>query len=170
MKKLVFYFILCASLCILLFATCSVFGVHRWSWISPETNAIEDYCGLSVYVRKDIYSVVVNQHGPIEKGVDFTADRKSIYTFGINLLDINSPADFLGMSWNEAEAILGPYHAAIGSGFFRPAYITTDCYLIVFSLYKEVIVGIDKRDLQTGECVESFQDYSHVFEDCTTPN
>lgn len=144
-------------LCVLLCTACSKTGLSRWDWIGPDTTPIKDYIGLAVYEHDGIYTVSVNEYGPITKCVDFTAQRDMLYAFGVDPIYPGDLKAFIGMRWDEVENLLGEYHSSIGSGFFRPVYITADCCLIVFAPYMDIIQSVTKLDLQTGEVVEFYQ-------------
>ena len=54
----------------------------------------------------------------------------------------------------EQKENLGEAHADIESGFYIPAYITEDGYLICFELEDNVVCEMIKRDLLTNVIVE----------------
>ena len=58
------------------------------------------------------------------------------------------------MNFNELKEKIGQPHVDIGSGFYIPAYITEDAYLICFELENDNIFEVIKRDLLTNKIVD----------------
>ena len=65
--------------------------------------------------------------------------------------DINQ---YLDKSLNELKENFGEVHADIGSGFYIPAYITENGYLICLEVENDIVYDVIKRDLLTDVIVE----------------
>ena len=62
--------------------------------------------------------------------------------------------EYLDKSLNELKEKLGDVHADIGSGFYIPAYITENGYLIYFEVENDILYEIVKLDLLTNEVID----------------
>lgn len=62
--------------------------------------------------------------------------------------DINQ---FLGMDTAELKEKYGQPHVDVGSGFYIPAYITDDAYLICLELEDDIVFEVIEHDLLTNE-------------------
>lgn len=109
---------------------------------------------LSVFKIDDCYTVVVEKNGVAQKIVEFSSDRKCCAAQGVSLVNDQGIDRFLGKNLNELEKNLGEIHADIGSGFYVPAYITSNGYLIYFEVENDIVYEVAKRDLLTGAIVE----------------
>lgn len=58
------------------------------------------------------------------------------------------------MSIDELKQKLGEIHADVGSGFYIPAYITEDGFLVCFDLENDIVYEVIKRDILTNMVVE----------------
>lgn len=115
---------------------------------------------LSVYCKDSKY-FVCNGHSyeeVVEKYLIFSEKRTLIEKVNLNFRLLNASkvatADaliaFLGMNSSELEKTLGRYHFDLGSGLFKPSYITSDAYLITFVFFSDEVAVVAKTDLLTG--------------------
>ena len=115
---------------------------------------------LAVYKSVDTILVIASDNGgTIQRRVEFSFDRKNCHVQGLDLIENEDVGQFLNIGFNEVMETLGQPHADIGSGFYIPAYITKDAYLICFDLENDIVVGIIKRDLLTNEIVDCVRSY-----------
>lgn len=109
---------------------------------------------LSVFRTNNTYTVVVEENGTVQKLVEFSSDRKCRTVQGLVLVKNEDLNKYLDKSLNELKEKLGEVHADIGSGFYVPAYITEDGYLICFEVENDIVYEVIKRDLLTDVIVE----------------
>ena len=111
---------------------------------------------IIVYKKSDIFIVVVEKNGLVDKIVEFSSKRNSLHVEGLSLLQIDNINQYLNKDVDEIINNLGEIHADIGSGFYIPSYITSDAYLISFVIEDHKIVEVIKRDLLSNTIVEQF--------------
>ena len=109
---------------------------------------------LSVYKDTNNYLVIIDDNDIIQKLVEFSPDRKSIRVQGLDLIKCEDINHFLDMDIDELGKKYGQPHVDIGSGFYIPAYITDDAYLICLGLEDDIVFEVIKRDLLTNEIVD----------------
>lgn len=109
---------------------------------------------LSVFQTDNTYTIVVEKNGVAQKIVEFSPDRKCRTAQGLTLVKNEDINQYLDMSLNELKEKFGEVHADIGSGFYVPAYITEDGYLICFEVENDIVYEVIKRDLLTDVIVE----------------
>lgn len=107
-------------------------------------------CALSVYKQEDQYLITVYEDGAIRKTCTFTPERVCTDVQGMTLIEDQPVERFVGVDINTVQTLLGKPHADIGSGFYIPAYITEDAYLIYFQFEGNEVFGVFKEDLLTG--------------------
>lgn len=101
-----------------------------------------------------MYTIVVEKNGEAQKIVEFSSDRKCCTVQGLVLVKDEDINRYLDKSLNELTEKFGEVHADIGSGFYIPAYITENGYLIYFEVENDVVYEVMKRDLLTDVIVE----------------
>lgn len=109
---------------------------------------------LSVFRIDNIYKVVIEENGVIQKTVEFSPDRKSHNAQGLTLIKNEDISLYLDMSIDELKQKLGEIHADVGSGFYIPAYITEDGFLVCLDLENDIVYEVIKRDILTNMVVE----------------
>ena len=109
---------------------------------------------LSVFQTNNVYTIVVEKNGVAQKTVEFSSDRKCRTVQGLVLVKNEDINQYLDMTLNELKEKFGEVHADIGSGFYVPAYITENGYLIYFEVENDIVYEVIKRDLLTGVIVE----------------
>lgn len=109
---------------------------------------------LSVFQVNDTYTIVVEENGIAQKIVEFSSDRKCCTVQGLVLAKDEDINEYLDKSLNELKEKLGDVHADIGSGFYIPAYITENGYLIYFEVENDILYEIVKLDLLTNEVID----------------
>lgn len=112
------------------------------------------FCALSVYKQEDQYLITVYEDDAIRKTCTFTPERVCTDVQGMTLIEDQSAERFVGVDINTVQTLLGKPHADIGSGFYIPAYITENAYLISVSFEKDKAVMVLKYDLLTGEITD----------------
>lgn len=109
---------------------------------------------LSVFRTSNTYTIVVEENGVAQKIVEFSSDRKCRAVQGLTLVKNEDVNQYLDKSLHELEDKLGEAHADIGSGFYVPAYITENGYLIYFEVENDKVYEVVKRDLLTDVIVD----------------
>lgn len=109
---------------------------------------------LTVFQEDNTYMVVISENGTVQKKAEFSSDRKVCNVQGLTLLKIENLNQYLGKNINELKITLGEFHADVGSGFYIPAYITEDAFLICFQTENDIIFEVIKRDLLSNSVVE----------------
>lgn len=112
------------------------------------------FCALSVYKQEDQYLITVYEDDAIRKTCTFTPERVCTDVQGMTLIEDQPAERFVGVDINTVQTLLGKPHADIGSGFYIPAYITENAYLISVSFEKDKAVMVLKYDLLTGEITD----------------
>lgn len=113
-------------------------------------------CLNSLYVfKKDaIYLVVIEENSVAQKKVEFSLDRNYRNAVGITLLKSQNISQYLNLTLDEIVENFGEFHTDVGSGFYIPAYITEDGYLVCFGIEDNVVYEVTVRDLLTNKIVE----------------
>ena len=108
---------------------------------------------LTVYETDSRYIVTIGENSVGTKGfgAEFSKGRKCLAYYGIVPIKNIETQKFENKDFSWVERRLGKYHIDIGSGFFIPAYITDDGYLICFHVEKDRVTSIQKFDLFTCE-------------------
>ena len=154
MKKL-FILFLCFSL---LFCSCvnkGMFNVgNPMSKIDKQYTPYGDWNFLRAYEINKEHVIVVHDYKNIKKTVTFSSDRKCILNEDVALINNFSINFFFNMKFDEVKLSIGQPHVDIGSGSYRPSYITEDAYLISFGVNHNVISSVFKYDLLTGDIID----------------
>ena len=114
---------------------------------------------LSAYNDGNNYAIIINNGDIVQKLVEFNSERENVRTQGLNLIKCEPTEELLNMDIAELKKMYGQPHVDIGSGFYIPAYITEDAYLISFECEDDIVFNITKRDLLTNKEVECFSKY-----------
>ena len=109
---------------------------------------------LSVFRTNNTYTIVVEKNGMAQKIVEFSSDRKCRTAQGLVLVKDEDINWYLDKSLHELKEKFGEVHADIGSGFYIPAYITENGYLIYFEVENDIVYEVMKLDLLTNAIVE----------------
>ena len=109
---------------------------------------------LSVFRTNNTYTIVVEKSGTAQKIAEFSSDRKCRTVQGLALVKNEDINWYLGKSLYELKEEFGEVHADIGSGFYIPAYITENGYLICFEVENDIVYEVVKRDLLTDVIVD----------------
>ena len=143
----------------ILFTACSGGGNFR---VGESMNSInrqyESYIAvstLSAYKINENYLITIDDGDVVQKMVEFSSDRKCLRVQGLDLIKSGDTSQFLNINFNKLTEEIGQPHTNIGSGFYIPAYITEDAYLVCFELEDETVVEVIRRDLLTKSKIES---------------
>ena len=109
---------------------------------------------LSVFRTNNTYTIVVEKNGMAQKIAEFSSDRKCRTAQGVVLVKDEDINRYLDKSIHEVKEKIGEVHADIGSGFYIPAYITENGYLIYFEVENDIVYEVMKLDLLTNVIVE----------------
>ena len=103
--------------------------------------------------EQDKYVIKVSQVGEKEKYVYFSGEREILKTKRVHPLKAEDIQIHVGKRSTDVLAQYGEPHADIGSGFYIPAYITEDAYLISIQVDSDGIISrVAKYDLlYTGD-------------------
>ncbi|NLD22103.1 MAG: hypothetical protein GX664_06485 [Bacteroidales bacterium] len=153
MKRILVLFIMVA----ILLSGCagnSQFKVgEKMSEINNKHTPYISINSLNAYESSGNYFIVIGTEGVAEKLVEFSSERQSIRAQGLNLVKSQDINKFLNMDINKLKKELGQPHVDVGSGFYIPAYITDDAYLICFELEDDIVFEVIKRDLLTNDII-----------------
>lgn len=142
---------------VILFSGCannSQFKVgDKMSDINNENTPYISLNSLNAYERSSNYVIVISTEGVAEKLVEFSSERQSIRVQGLDLVKSQEINKYLNMDINKLKKELGQPHVDVGSGFYIPAYITNDAYLICFELEDDIVFEVIKRDLLTNDII-----------------
>lgn len=143
---------------IILFSGCtrnSEFKVgEQMSKINNKNTPYITMNALSVYEDRNNYFVIIDDNDIIQKLVEFSPERKSTRVQGLDLIKCEDIKQFLDMDIDKLNKKYGQPHVDTGSGFYIPAYITNDAYLICLELENDIVFEVIKRDLLTNEIVD----------------
>lgn len=109
---------------------------------------------LYAYKVDDLYVITIFNNGCLDKMVEFSPNRECIRMQKVKPINYNNINSLLNLNFQQLKDLLGEPHTDIGSGFYIPAYITNDAYLIYFSLEDMSVRSITKCDLLTGNVIE----------------
>ena len=112
---------------------------------------------VSVYLVDEDYFVVLEDytdHGVIKRWVKYTAERTCKEKENLKLIPNYDSERFVDMPFDEVTQMLGQPHCDYGSGQYIPSYATEDAYLLCMIVNNEIVTGVFKLDLVTGESGE----------------
>ena len=141
----------------ILFSACSGYEVEVGEPMSKISSQYTPYItinALSAYKINDSYLITINDGNIINKLVEFSVERQCHRVQGFDLIKNGDINQFVNMNFNELKEKIGQPQVDIGSGFYIPAYITEDAYLICFELENDNIFEVIKRDLLTNKIVD----------------
>ena len=113
---------------------------------------------LSAYKINENYLITIDDGDVVQKLVEFSSDRKCHRVQGLDLIKSGDTSQFLNINFNKLTEEIGQPHTDIGSGFYIPAYIMEDAYLVCFELEDETVVEVIRRDLLTNKIVDRVYD------------
>lgn len=96
------------------------------------------------------YVFIIVDCNIVKKLVEFSADRKVVSSYNLDLISSDDFNKYLGININKLIEVFNQPHVDIGSGFYLPSYITNDANLITFDFKDETVYGVTKRDLLTN--------------------
>ena len=143
--------------CILLLPGCSAKAqLEKFQTIHEQEQPVYNAYPVKVFCVDQIYAVVILSNDNVAKGAEFSIDRSALTTMGIDLISIDNIRNYLGMTLDNVVSDFGRYHVDVGSGGFMPSYLTTDGFMIVFSVNRDsqAVERVAKMDLFTGESIE----------------
>ena len=146
-------YLLIIILCIAVFI-CGCKNENVLSEPTTNQNQLINLNTLSVYQNDNEYQVVITRDGKVVGEVVFLETREFQSVHGLSLVKRGDHEQYLGKLFIDVEQQLGPVHTDIGSGFYVPAYITEDAYLICFTLDDTSVHDIKVYDLlrpKTGD-------------------
>lgn len=152
-------------LLIIMFLFCGCINDSGWKVGESMSKINKEYVPyismgmLSGYENENNFWIVIKNGDNIEKLVVFSPERKSLQIQNMNLIECEDINRFLGMNITQLEEIYGSPHADIGNGFYIPAYITKNAYLICLELENNVVFEVIKRDLLTNDVIECTEKY-----------
>lgn len=111
---------------------------------------------LNVYKIKNVFVITLYLNNSKQSVVEFSSDRTcNILNQNIKLLNEDEINQYLDVDINHLVNELGEPHADIGSGFYIPAYITSNGYLIYFKLDNDIVFEVTKMDLLNNKIVDT---------------
>lgn len=116
---------------------------------------IVDLNTLVVVKNGGNYIVLIHNGRDILKKVEFDSNRNVLETKNVQLKESHDLNKYLNEPFEKIVEVLGEEHADIGSGFYKPSYITTDGYLLIFSVEDGSITDVAKLDLLSNKFVDS---------------
>ena len=123
--------------------------------ISGDKKCLYSVPTLSVYQNDShVYIVITDNEGVGIVRAAFLPTRVVDATYNLDLIENLSGESFIGLNQSEIVEEYGEFHTDIGSGFFAPAYITEDAYLIVLGLDGDCVDIVTKYDLIDGSVIE----------------
>lgn len=128
--------------------------LHKADFAGP----IFEFFSLSSYYKDGQYYVCDGFGETVSEYLIFSEDRELIKKVNLDfdLLDPSKVAttdalrSFLGQNTDEVEKVLGDNHFDLASGLYKPSYITSDAYLVIFGVFSSEIAFVTKIDLLTG--------------------
>lgn len=108
---------------------------------------------LTAQKEQDRYIIQISQVGEKEKYIYFSDEREILKAKGVEPLKKEDIQIYVAKKFTDVVAQYGEPHADIGSGFYIPAYITEDAYLISIQVDSDGIISrVAKEDLlYTGD-------------------
>lgn len=138
----------------LLVMACALCGCSGQGLSKEQGELLYERCGLSTYKVNENFRVCIRQNDSSVGEVEFSSNRAVVRVKSIKLIPSDSNQSFVNKSLAAIEEMFGPPHVDVGSGFYIPAYITEDAYLIsVYLTEEDMIYQTVVRDLLTNEVV-----------------
>ena len=142
----------------ILFSACSSnYKIEVGESMSKINNQYTPYTNinaLSVYKINNNYLLIMDDGDIVQKLVEFSPDRRCQRVQGIGLIKNYDTKQFLNVAFSQVIEKIGQPHVDVGSGFYIPAYVDEDAYLICFELENEIVIEVIKRDLFTNRIVD----------------
>lgn len=112
---------------------------------------------LTAEKAQNKYIIKISQAGEKEKYVYFSDEREILKTKRVEPLKEENIQIHVGMKFADVTVQYGEPHADIGSGFYIPAYVTEDAYLISIQVNSDGIISrVAKKDLLQTDAGSSF--------------
>lgn len=108
---------------------------------------IVEFNTLIVIRQEEKFIVLIHDGKNILKKVEFNAGRSVLNCEQIVLKEDVEINKYFNRPFKELVKCFGEEHTDIGSGFYLPSYVTTDGYLLVFSVESGIISNVSKIDL-----------------------
>lgn len=103
---------------------------------------------LTAQKEQDRYIIKISQVGEKEKYIYFSGEREILKTKRVYPLKTEDIQIHVGKKFTDVVAQYGEPHADVGSGFYIPAYITEEAYLIEIQVDSDGIISrVAKYDL-----------------------
>ena len=115
--------------------------------ISKQHRPFISLNSLTVFRTEDTYTAVIGKNGTVQKTAKFSSNRKCLNANGITPVNNKALNYYLDKTLSELEEKSGAVHIDIGSGFYIPAYITENGYLIYFELDNDTVCKVTKCDI-----------------------
>lgn len=132
----------------------ALLGCSGQSSSKEKGELLYERSGLSTYKVNENFRVCIRQNDFSVGEVEFSSNRAVVHVKSIKLIPSDSKPSFVNKSLATIEEMFGPPHVDVGSGFYIPAYITEDAYLIsVYLTEEDMVYQTVVRDLLTNEVV-----------------
>lgn len=124
------------------------------SQIIEENVPYVNLNSLNVYKVDENYLITVYENGAYQEIALFFPDRTCKTIKNLKLIQDEEISQYIGMNINQIKEKYGQPHADIGSGFYIPAYIAENGYIICFKINDNIIFEVIKRDIMTNEIID----------------
>ncbi len=111
---------------------------------------------LIVIRQNTKYITLISDGIKVLKVIEFDSNRKVLNTDNIQLLIIEQIDQYIGMNFKQVKQLLGEEHTDIGNGFYIPAYITSDAFLLSFLIEDNKVISVTKTDLLSNIVIERY--------------
>lgn len=133
----------------------SVIDIMEMGEITMSEQPIIQINALFVYETSRGRLVIIKESTE-QKYAIFDNHRQSCFCNDLELIKNEDFSQYLGRDYSCVQESIGKPHLDVGSGFFIPAYITEDAYLICFGVEKNKVVQIGKMDLLSNKLIEKW--------------
>ena len=109
-------------------------------------------------IEEDVYQLVIfNLDAKVDKSIEIIPGEGTRNAQGFIPIRFEEPEHYLGLTLEELEVELGPYHVSAGVKGFRPGYISDGGYLICFSVRNSGIVDfIEEHDMLQNKYINTW--------------
>lgn len=152
--------VLCAVFVLLVFCAFTGCNSNKSIEIGDSITEIKydekivDLNTLTGLKKDENYVVLIHNGKDVLKKAEFDPNRNALGSKNVQLKENQDLNKYLNEPFEKIVNVLGEEHTDIGNGFYKPSYITTDGYLLIFSVEDGNVTDVSKLDLLSNKFVD----------------
>ncbi len=137
---------------LLLFTGCHVPQEENVS-VPKDGETVFKLNSVRTYRENGQYIVAICNGGSQTEYVAFDTSRKCVSEDTVGMLEKRDYSSHLGTSFTAFQELYGSPHTDVGSGFYIPAYVVDEGYLLEISEENDIIIRLSMIDILNNEVV-----------------